>query len=102
MPLLIDVETAPPGPPPLITLEVGDLVAFSAPGAVVESGTALEPMGAFVRALPGPDGRPLVPQGPPNVVLFRASSPGEAILRVTIGYVWAAGTNGASVRITVR
>ena len=102
MPLLVDVETGPDGPPDVLALDVGDLVAFTAPGGTVDSGTALEPMGAFVRALPGPDGRPLVPQGPPNLVLFRATSPGEAVVRITTGDVWAPEPRQATVRVTVR
>lgn len=99
MALLIEIGSELPG---LITVEVGDLVVFDAPGGVIESGTAVEQVGVFVRALPGPDGDPLVPQGPPNVVLFRAARPGEASLRITVGHAWAASPRGAAVQVRVR
>ena len=99
MPLLIEVEAVPEGP---ITLGVGDVVACSASGAVVDSGTAVGVLGAFVRALPGPGGRPLVPQGPPNVVLFRADRPGDAVLRIATSEPWGAGPGYTQIRVTVR
>jgi hypothetical protein len=102
VPLLVGVDIVSDEPPGVIRLEVGDLVVFTAPGGVVDSGTALEPMGAFIRAIPGPDGRPLVPQGTPNAVLFRATTPGEAVLHITTGDVWVAETRYVRVRVTVR
>jgi hypothetical protein len=87
MPLLVCVASTLDGFPGAVTLEVGDLVLFTAPGGVIESGSALEPLGAFTQALPDPEGHPLAPQGPPNLVLFRAARPGEALVRITTGDV---------------
>src|SRR3954453_8317332 len=85
MPLLVCVESTPDGFPGGAPLEAGDPALFTAPGGVIESGSALEALGAFTQALPGPEGHALAPQGPPNLVLFRATRPGEALLRITIG-----------------
>ena len=101
MPSLIDVDTVSDGLPDVTLVEVGDLIVFTAPGGVVESGTALEPLAAFSRALPGPGGRPLVPQGPPNVVLFRAARVGEAGLRISTGDVCVVDARSARARVTV-
>lgn len=84
-----------------MTLAVGDLLAFTAPGGVLESGSALEPLGVFTRSLPGPDGRPLSPQGPPTHVLFRAVAAGEALVRVSTGDPWR-GPATAQVRVAVQ
>jgi hypothetical protein len=101
MPLLVCVASTPDGFPGAVTLEVGDLVLFTAPGGVIESGSALEALGAVTQAVPGPEGHPLAPQGPPNLVLFRAARPGEALVRITTGDVWHQA--GAShIRVVVR
>jgi hypothetical protein len=101
MPHLLCIESTPDGFPGTVTLEVGDLILFTAPGGVIESGSALEPLGTFTQALPGPNGHALAPLGPPNLVLFRATRPGEALLRITTGDVWHQA--GAShVRVAVR
>ena len=74
---------------PSITLGVGDVLLFNGTGGHVQSGDhILEYQGALLRAVLGDDGTILTPQGPPNVVLFRARAPGQARIDVIQGDPW--------------
>jgi hypothetical protein len=67
-------------------MAVGDLLFFHATGGQVRSGSEImELIGSFVTAVVGTEGQILEPLGPPNAVLFRALSPGEAEISVFAG-----------------
>ncbi len=55
---------------------------FAAMGGHVPEGAAIEMLGAFVSAVVGTNGEVLSPAGLPNIVLFRACRPGNAIIDV--------------------
>jgi len=79
------VELGPDFPESL-SLRPGDMLNISASGGRVESGAdAIEPIGPFVPAVLGLDGRLISPQTPPTNMLFRALCPGRARLLVFSG-----------------
>ena len=83
---LIDLGSITRALPSTLTLDVGDLLRFSASGGWVAGGTAVELVGAFTRSTVGSDGRVLSPQGPPSVVIFRSCSAGTAEISVVTGH----------------
>jgi hypothetical protein len=102
MPRLVSVPSAPDGFPDAVTLEVGDLVVFTASGGGIESGSALQTLGTFIGALPGPGGRTLAGQGAPNLTVFRAVAPGASLVRLISGDVRRGPTSESHVRVTVQ
>jgi len=82
---LIDVRPDEEGLPPELVVAVGDVLCFAATGGRVRSGTGLEFLGALSGSVVGTDGSVLTPLGPPGVVLFRARSPGSAVVDVVSG-----------------
>ena len=84
MPRLIDI-TDPSSCCSPLTVQVGDLLQFHAFGGRIADGTAIEFLGPFVTADIGTNGLIYTPQGPPNVVFFRAQRPGSATLSVVTG-----------------
>jgi hypothetical protein len=92
---LIEVQD-PPASPPRLTVEVGDVLQFSASGGHVRSGADIvEMVGPLVSAVLADDGgKPssdiLAPMGPPNTVLFVARRAGRAIIDVVTGDPWHA------------
>ncbi|HEY0700254.1 MAG TPA: hypothetical protein VGD43_20920 [Micromonospora sp.] len=82
---LIEIEPATQELPPELTVAVGDILRFAASGGRVREGSAVEPLGILVGSVVGTDGTVVAPQGPPNVVLFRACSPGRAQVDVVTG-----------------
>lgn len=88
---LIEIQPGTQGFPPSITVEVGDLLVFSATGGHVQSGAdAVEIVGAFLSSVLGSNGRILSPMGAPNAVLFLARRPGHATIEVVTGDPWHA------------
>ncbi len=82
---LIDVRPDEEGLPRELVVAVGDVLRFAATGGRVRSGTGLEFLGALSESVVGTDGSVLTPLGPPGVVLFRARSPGSAVVDVVSG-----------------
>jgi len=67
-------------------ISVGDVLFFHASGARVRSGVdVIDMLGTFVAAVVGTEGQILTPQGPPNVVLFRALHPGKVSIDLVTG-----------------
>ena len=65
---------------------VGDILFFHASGGHVRSGLeVVELLGVFITAVVGTEGQILEPIGPPNTVLFRARTSGEAEITVMVG-----------------
>ena len=92
---LIEVQD-PPAAPARLTVEVGDVLQFSASGGHVRSGAdIIEMLGPLVGAVLADDGgKPssdvLAPMGAPNTVLFVARRAGSAIIDVVTGDPWHA------------
>ena len=90
------LEIVPETPTPTqVVVGVGDVLSIAAPGGMVRdtehgaSGVApLRLLGAYRQGIIGPDGHPLVPAGPPNVILFLAQAPGRAALDIVAGDPW--------------
>ncbi len=74
-----------------LELSVGDVLKLSSTGARVLTGHhAVELLGIFTSAAFTTVGTILTPLGAPNVVLFRATEPGESSIEVMIGDPWHA------------
>ena len=92
---LIEIQD-PPAAPARLTVEVGDVLQFSASGGHVRSGAdIIEMLGPLVGAVLADDGgKPssdvLAPMGAPNTVLFVARRAGRAIIDVVTGDPWHA------------
>jgi hypothetical protein len=71
--------------PESLTIAAGDVLRFAASGGQVLNGTTVEALGAFVRGIIGTGGQPVSPAGTPNIVLFRAVTPGTATIKVVYG-----------------
>ncbi|TLH74854.1 hypothetical protein C1S82_09850 [Mycolicibacterium cosmeticum] len=94
--------THEPGPPPAhLTVNVEDVLRFSASGAVVREGTSIEILGIFSEAILATNGEVLAPQGPPNVVLVRACAPGRASLEIIAGDPFQSSEDRQTVGIMV-
>ena len=75
--------------PSHLAVGVGDMLVFSAGGAVVRAGAdILEMLGPFRPAAIIGDGTPLSPEGPPNTVMFLARASGAAVIEVISGDLW--------------
>jgi hypothetical protein len=81
---LIEITDPCRSPSPL-ALSVGDLLLFRACGGQVSVGQAIESLGPFLTADVGDDGAIYTPQGPPNLVVFRARRPGVATVTLVTG-----------------
>ncbi|MEV0061269.1 hypothetical protein [Nocardia sp. NPDC050718] len=68
-----------------MALEPGDIVLLPAAGARVTSGATVEVLGVYRDAAPLADGRVLAPEGPPDVVVLAALTPGDATVRLMTG-----------------
>lgn len=87
---LIEIEQAEELPPGL-NIRVGDLLRFWASGGRVRSGAeAVEMLGPFLTGVVGANNELLSPLGAPNVVLFLARRPGEAVVEIVTGDPWHA------------
>ena len=83
---LIEVQNAQ-ACPPLLTVQVGDVILFHALGGHVRSRSSIvELWGPLVTAVLGDNGAILTPMGPPNAVLFRACLVGCASIDVVTGH----------------
>jgi hypothetical protein len=88
MSLFIEIQDSPwPFPDPL-AVQVGDILRFSACGALIESGSCIEILGILADAVVGSDGQVLRPLGSPNVVLVRARSAGCTAVDIVTGDPW--------------
>jgi hypothetical protein len=85
---LINIQPVPRELPASLTLSVGDVMLFAASGGHVLDGVAVELRGSFVESVLGTDGRVHTPMGPPNVVLFFAREPGQAVIDIVTGDPW--------------
>lgn len=94
---LIEVQN----PPPLLTVDAGDVLLFRATGGRVESGSeAIECLGPFVDAVVGDNGIALAPAGLPNSVLFRTRKTGQALIELKTA-LHLGGVATVSVRVVV-
>ncbi|MGW6729859.1 hypothetical protein ACWF9G_28500 [Nocardia sp. NPDC055029] len=82
MPRLVDLRAGPVGE--RLELAHGDIVLLPAAGARVTSGSAVE-VGVYQNATPLPNGRALAPEGPPDVVLLSALTPGTSTVLLMTG-----------------
>lgn len=82
-----------------VVVAVGDVLRFSAAGAHTRTGAAVELLGIFTDSVLGPDGHVLSPMGPPGTVLFRACTPGRAVIDLVTGDPWQSPT---AQSITIR
>jgi hypothetical protein len=82
---LIDLRPNQQQVPTELTVATGDVLSFAASGGRVREGEGVELLGVFSSAAVGLDGNVLAPAGAPNMVLFRASRPGQATLDVMAG-----------------
>ncbi|MGW6426953.1 hypothetical protein ACWF82_30140 [Nocardia sp. NPDC055053] len=64
-------------------LAPGDIVLLPAAGARVTSGSVV--LGVYQNATPLPNGRVLAPEGPPDVVLLSAPTPGNSTVLLMTG-----------------
>jgi len=75
--------------PERLELRVGDLLKFSSTGGRVVAGSdVVEMLGVFTSATLTTAGTILSPQGPPNVVVFRAVRQGRASIELMVGDPW--------------
>jgi hypothetical protein len=88
--------------PPVLHVQVGDLLMFGASGGrVLEGGSAVELLGIFLTGVLSDDGRVLSPVGPPTSALFRTLQPGKARIEVVRGDPWQATPQRQQIAIVV-
>ncbi|GAS97731.1 uncharacterized protein RMCC_4697 [Mycolicibacterium canariasense] len=97
----VDIAREPGPPPAHLTVDVDDVLRFSASGAVVREGESVEILGILNEAIVATNGELLAPQGPPNVVLVRACAPGSASLEIIAGDPFQPSDSRRTVRIVV-
>ena len=85
-----------------LSLGVGDVVRFSGSGAIVRDGTCLDVVAILTEAIIATDGTVLAPEGPPNVILVRATAPGSATLDLVVGGFGGPADGGHAVYVVVR
>ena len=82
---LVEIENARRCASPLV-IHSGDALLFRAAGCLIRAGRdVIEVLGAFVCATVGDNGAVFTPEGPPNVVLVRATAPGYAQIDLFTG-----------------
>jgi hypothetical protein len=81
----IDIRPDDEELPSELVLAAGDVVRFSASGARISSGTAVELLGVLTEGVVGTDGSILAPLGAPSTVLLRARVAGHAVVEVVSG-----------------
>lgn len=82
---LIQVQNAQECPSKL-RIAKNDVLLFRASGGHIQSGgEAIELMGIFMSAVLCNDGNVFTPDGPPNTVIFRAKSYGQARIDIITG-----------------
>lgn len=75
--------------PRSLTLRAGDVLAVTATGGRVRSGTrVIEMLGPFVPAVLAESGQILSPAGTPNAVMFVARREGRSAVDVVTGEPW--------------
>jgi hypothetical protein len=88
--------------PPVLHIQVGDLLMFGASGGrLLEGGTAVELLGIFSTGVLSDDGRVLSPVGPPTSALFRALQSGQARIEVIRGDPWQGSPQRQQIAIVV-
>jgi hypothetical protein len=88
--------------PSTLTLHVGDVLVFRAPGGLVQSGNdVVEMLGAFVEAVVGEDGKIYAPVGPPNSVLFRALRAGRTKLEIVTSNPFSSPRTAVNLTVNV-
>lgn len=97
---LIDLTRLARVRPVPVVVTVGDVLSFAASGGMIAEGKAVEVLGILTESVLGVDGRIITPQGPPNVVLFRAREAGQATIDVILGDPWYSPTR-LTVHVTV-
>jgi hypothetical protein len=88
MSTFIDVRCGPQDLPAGLVVGVGDVLRFAATGGHLRSGASVELIGILADGVVGTDGTVLSPMGTPNTVLFRAITPGHAVIDVVTGDPW--------------
>ncbi|WP_218720707.1 hypothetical protein [Nocardia sp. MH4] len=83
MPRLVDLRAGPIGT--RLELAPGDIALLPAAGARAISGATVEVLGVYRDATPLPDGRVLAPEGPPDVVVLAALTPGDSTVLLMTG-----------------
>ncbi|RYE42327.1 MAG: hypothetical protein EOP24_33195 [Hyphomicrobiales bacterium] len=92
MSLFIEIQDSEGRLPHPLVVQVGDILRFSASGALLEDGSCIEILGPLVEAVVGTGGQILRPVGSPNVVLVHARSAGRATVGIVTGDPWASPT----------
>ncbi|RZI53886.1 MAG: hypothetical protein EOP16_00630 [Pseudonocardia sp.] len=87
--------------PDQLVIQVGDILRFSASGALVKDGSSIEVLGILLEAVVGTDGQILRPMGSPNVVLLCARSAGYSTVDIITGDPWGSTTT-TTVTIVVK
>jgi hypothetical protein len=82
---LIEIQPTAQELPAELTVGVGDVLRFAASGGRAPAGSAVELLGIYAEGVLGTNGAVMTPLGPPNVVLFRARTPGRATVDVITG-----------------
>lgn len=101
LPRLVEIQACQ-DLPPVLHVQVGDLLMFGASGGrLLEGGTAVELAGIFSTSVLSDDGRVLSPDGPPTTVLFRAIQSGQARIEVVRGDPWQATPPHQQIAIVV-
>jgi hypothetical protein len=88
--------------PPVLHVQVGDLLMFGASGGrLLDGGTTVELLGVFSTSVVSDDGRVLSPVEPPTSALFRAIQSGQARIEVIRGDPWQTTPQRQEIAIVV-